>query len=164
MSPEVVALARRIAASLVRANPLLVDDFDDLVQEGLLATWRGRQMRTAMIDWLRATYGRLGYQRQTVARWASLDAFTMDDGPTWEPTAPDNPATTACDVADAVRALRDLPERQRVALVLTTAGWTLREVAESWGVSEALVCKVRAKPAPVGTDTWWAQTVQRMTA
>jgi RNA polymerase sigma factor (sigma-70 family) len=131
-----VALARRY----VRHH-----DAEDVAQNALLYAlqhdtadvdaWLGLSMHRRCVDHIRATIGKNGVRR----------AISLSSCP--EAIHPHTRDRDSVAEEDDVRhLLRDLKPRQREVILRTyLGGETLREVAESWGVTEARAVQVRTE-------------------
>ncbi len=146
--------ARRAARAILRDD----DDADDAVQEGMLAAWRAidrydpaRPFR----PWLMriVVNAALDARRRSRVRQAEPIAETLESGG----LGPDRMAEAALLRARIDAGLANLPERQRIALVLFDAeGWGHGDIAEALGVPEGTVRSYvfharRAMRASLGT-------------
>lgn len=140
--------AERVARSFVARNPSLRADLDDLAQEGRIARWQGRQMRLGMVDWLRATYGRTGHTRVTVARWDSLDAPAGEDDVTLGDLLPGTTDVEG-EVVSAMEAQRLLAmvlhrcTPRQVAVLFACQRGDSAALARAWDRSEAAITHMR---------------------
>lgn len=129
--------ARRAARAILRDD----DDADDAVQEGMLAAWRAinrydpsRPFR----PWLMriVVNAALDARRRSRVRQAEPIADTLESGG----LGPDRAAEAALLRKRIDAGLADLPERQRIALVLFDAeGWGHADIAAALGVPEGTV-------------------------
>lgn len=146
--------ARRAARAILRDD----DDADDAVQEGMLAAWRAidrydpdRPFR----PWLMriVVNAALDARRRGKVRQAEPIVETLQSGG----LGPDRMAEAALLRTKLDAALAQLPERQRIALVLFDAeGWGHADIAAALGVPEGTVRSYvfharRAMRASLGT-------------
>lgn len=111
LGPGVLALARRLTGDTAEA--------EDITQEAMLRLWqiapRWQAGQAAPASWLHRVTVNLAIDRLRRRRGVALDAIA-------EPAAPDPPPSEALIDADRARALEaalaQLPERQRIAVVL----------------------------------------------
>jgi len=152
---EALPIVEQVARSLARGQ--WQSDYDDLVQEGLVAVWREGVRdpglvavcaRRRMIDAQRRSYGRVGTQayEARMVQW-SMD-YPVGDG-----------SVRFSDVwgredggYDSVEARQMLPHledpdlkldpREREVVRRQARGELLREIGASWGVTEARACQI----------------------
>jgi RNA polymerase sigma factor (sigma-70 family) len=124
----------------------------DPARGATFTTWAWRRCTTAVIDAMRVEnralrgQGRDYQKREADWRFVSLDeTFITDDGGTVRrgDTLPDSH-----DVAEQARdaevrdALRQLPARERRALVMQAMGYSHAEIGETFGVSATRACQL----------------------
>lgn len=129
--------ARRAARAILRDE----DDADDAVQEGMLAAWRAidrydpaRPFR----PWLMriVVNAALDARRRSKVRQAEPIGETIESGG----LGPDRMTDASLLRTKLDTGLAELPERQRIALVLFDAeGWGHAEIAATLGVPEGTV-------------------------
>jgi RNA polymerase sigma-70 factor, ECF subfamily len=121
-SDLVYNLARRLAAG--------PHDAEDLMQETYLRAWRAWRSGTRprrVEPWLATICLNLGRDR---ARWDARHPEAPTYGPGWQSPGASDVAESAADRVDVETALAELPEAQRVAVILSdVCGLTAREVA-----------------------------------
>ena len=129
--------ARRAARAILRDE----DDADDAVQEGMLAAWRAIERFDPVRPfrpWLMriVVNAALDARRRSKVRQAEPIAETLESGG----LGPDRMAEAALLRARIDAGLAELPERQRIALVLFDAeGWGHADIAAALGVPEGTV-------------------------
>lgn len=129
--------ARRAARAILRDD----DDADDAVQEGMLAAWKaiGRyDPARPFRPWLMriVVNAALDARRRGKVRQAEPIADTLESGG----LGPDRAAEAALLRVRIDAGLAELPERQRVALVLFDAeGWGHADIAAALNVPEGTV-------------------------
>jgi len=129
--------ARRAARAILRDD----DDADDAVQEGMLAAWRAidrYDVARPFRPWLMriVVNAALDARRRGRVRHAEPIAETLESGG----LGPDRMAEASLLRARIDAGLAELPERQRIALVLFDAeGWGHAEIAATLGVPEGTV-------------------------
>lgn len=152
-------IVRSVAGAVARGGGWAAD-YDDLVQEGLLAVWREGVTdpklvavcaRRRMIDAQRRSYGRSGSVKHA-GHWAerSLDTRVGERGdlPLHDRVGVDDDgfewveAEMMIALAERARESGLLAPREREVLVRQSKGETLRAIGESWGVTEGRACQV----------------------
>jgi RNA polymerase sigma-70 factor (ECF subfamily) len=129
--------ARRAARAILRDE----DDADDAVQEGMLAAWRAIERfdpARPFRPWLMriVVNAALDARRRSKVRAAEPIAETLESSG----LGPDRMAEAALLRTRIDAGLAELPERQRIALVLFDAeGWGHAEIAATLGVPEGTV-------------------------
>lgn len=129
--------ARRAARAILRDE----DDADDAVQEGMLAAWRAIERfdpARPFRPWLMriVVNAALDARRRSKVRAAEPVADTLESGA----LGPDRMAEASLLRTRIEAGLAELPERQRVALVLFDAeGWGHADIAATLGVPEGTV-------------------------
>lgn len=129
--------ARRAARAILRDD----DDADDAVQEGMLAAWRALDrfdVARPFRPWLMriVVNAALDARRRSRVRHADAIGEAQESGG----LGPDRVAEAALLRERLLAALAELPERQRIALVLFDAeGWGHAEIAATLGVPEGTV-------------------------
>ena len=129
--------ARRVARAILRDD----DDADDAVQEGMLAAWRAIERYDPVRPfrpWLMriVVNAALDSRRRSKVRQAEPIAETLESGG----LGPDRMAEAALLREKIHAGLAELPERQRVALVLfDSEGWAHADIAAALNVPEGTV-------------------------
>jgi RNA polymerase sigma-70 factor (ECF subfamily) len=129
--------ARRVARAILRDD----DDADDAVQEGMLAAWRAIERydpARPFRPWLMriVVNAALDWRRRGKVRQAEPIVETLESGG----LGPDRMAEAALLREKIDAGLAQLPERQRIALVLfDSEGWGHADIAAALSVPEGTV-------------------------
>jgi len=122
---------KRAVARVVNADPQLIED---ACQNAWAILLRNQPERGAIFAWLRVVAVHEAYRLSPIERRdAHLEAITTIMS--WEDVSADHPEALddVLEAREALRALADLPARQRDDMALFVAGYTYREIAALTG-------------------------------
>lgn len=134
---RVYAVSLRILGSPEDAEELTLDVFLKLYQrpvehldEGALGGWLYRTAMNAAFNSLRSRKRRMGWLRRVAI---------LQRGEPMSAESPPEVVERRGDISTVRRALAQLPQKQRNALVLRSHGFAYREIAEALEISESSV-------------------------
>jgi RNA polymerase sigma factor (sigma-70 family) len=120
----------RAVARAVHATPELIED---ACQNAWAILLRSQPKRVSILAWLRVVAVHEAYRLSAVERRAT-DLEAIAKAVSWEKlTAGPDAIDNAIEAREALRALADLPTRQREHLTLFVSGYSYREIAEVTG-------------------------------